>query len=763
MNKNINPDSGLPEKTPSTVEMKKMRLQWGATPVTILLISLQCLSGALLSCLDSNSPGSPTYYVSTVGSDSLDGLTPSTPWKTVSKINSTLFSPGDSILFKRGETWREQLIIPSSGEAGNPITFGAYGEGPRPRIAGAVNVVPHRNAIRNANFEDFYGTANDGLEDTLLHFNSAGGSVEAVSDTPPVGGGDVAVKLASDGSSANLYWYVYLPAEMNVKLSWKAKSIKGDGVVAIRNQLHGVTKYYLQQDLKTWSNFENWNIYPLSGSVDGQWTSRSMTFWTDSVAGVYQIYFISGDSSGGGDTTWVDDLSLTVQWEPYSGNTYQLGTGYEPRRVLIKSGDEWSISLNAKDFGRDKDTLYNLEWVYDRSTGLIYFRDDTGSPNNSGIIMEISVPETGNRGESGIYFDQDYVFIDNLAVMGWPDDDPTFAHVGGIAIIDKTDNISITNCFVGFNYRLGVYANSDNSTFSNNTFAYNGGSGFVMYGTARGNTISYNEAKFNGYWGLASDDGEGIALGGNTSNNLIEWNDIHHNNRHPDSWNHGGLVIYHSNDNIIRYNVVYLNYKAGVVLDGAGNEFYYNLVFNNGIGYAETNAYGMCNLHLRNYSPDGEGGNKVVNNIFYGGTSDTRWMGNLFINRKCTETEVRNNVFWGFINDGFNNVQIRIDGGLELTGTVFSNNVIGPQGTGIIHYSGVNYNTLEDYQNGTGQGADSLSDHPVFIDSSIGDFHPHISSPLVDAGIAAGFNKDFEGNPINGLPDIGAFEFVDIN
>ncbi|HIA12061.1 MAG TPA: T9SS type A sorting domain-containing protein [Flavobacteriales bacterium] len=46
--------------------------------------------------------------------------------------------PGDSILFKRNESWREQLIVPSSGQAGNPITFGAYGNGKKPLFLGSI-------------------------------------------------------------------------------------------------------------------------------------------------------------------------------------------------------------------------------------------------------------------------------------------------------------------------------------------------------------------------------------------------------------------------------------------------------------------------------------------------------------------------------------------------------------------------------------------------------------------------------------------------
>ena len=62
------------------------------------------------------------YYVdATNGNDANDGQSEANAWKTISKVNSQSFSPGDSILFKRGDTWREQLVPPSSGSSGNPI------------------------------------------------------------------------------------------------------------------------------------------------------------------------------------------------------------------------------------------------------------------------------------------------------------------------------------------------------------------------------------------------------------------------------------------------------------------------------------------------------------------------------------------------------------------------------------------------------------------------------------------------------------------
>ena len=79
-----------------------------------------------------------TYYVdATNGNDNNHGLSSSKPWRTIAEVNSSSFQPGDQILFKRGSVWGEQLIIPSSGSSGNPITIGAYGSGSRPVINGA--------------------------------------------------------------------------------------------------------------------------------------------------------------------------------------------------------------------------------------------------------------------------------------------------------------------------------------------------------------------------------------------------------------------------------------------------------------------------------------------------------------------------------------------------------------------------------------------------------------------------------------------------
>jgi len=93
--------------------------------------------GLSILLLSGNSWGA-TYYVNqTGGSDANNGLSTGSAWKTMAKVNASSFLPGDSILFKKGETWRETLMVPSSGIAGRVITFGAYGSGDAPIIDGS--------------------------------------------------------------------------------------------------------------------------------------------------------------------------------------------------------------------------------------------------------------------------------------------------------------------------------------------------------------------------------------------------------------------------------------------------------------------------------------------------------------------------------------------------------------------------------------------------------------------------------------------------
>jgi len=78
------------------------------------------------------------YYVDARGgNNSNSGQSPSTAWKSISRVNTMSFAPGDRILFKRGEIWQENiaLIIKKSGTSSSRIVYGAYGTGNKPIIS----------------------------------------------------------------------------------------------------------------------------------------------------------------------------------------------------------------------------------------------------------------------------------------------------------------------------------------------------------------------------------------------------------------------------------------------------------------------------------------------------------------------------------------------------------------------------------------------------------------------------------------------------
>ena len=83
-----------------------------------------------------------TYYIAPSGSDTNNGTSQSTPWKTIDRANQISFNylPGDKILFQRGGEYRGKLLINSNGNANAYIEVGAYGTGAQPIISGSVAV-----------------------------------------------------------------------------------------------------------------------------------------------------------------------------------------------------------------------------------------------------------------------------------------------------------------------------------------------------------------------------------------------------------------------------------------------------------------------------------------------------------------------------------------------------------------------------------------------------------------------------------------------
>jgi parallel beta-helix repeat protein len=98
-----------------------------------------------MSFTTTSSAGGKTYYFSSSTGDdsrtSTQAQSPSTPWKTISKLNSFFSSlqPGDNVYFKSGDTFYGAINFSKSGSSSGALFFGAYGTGNKPIITGLAD------------------------------------------------------------------------------------------------------------------------------------------------------------------------------------------------------------------------------------------------------------------------------------------------------------------------------------------------------------------------------------------------------------------------------------------------------------------------------------------------------------------------------------------------------------------------------------------------------------------------------------------------
>ncbi len=83
------------------------------------------------------------YYVSNDGSDSADGMTPETAWRTTDKVNATV-KVGDEIRFRCGDIFYGGLRPEHGTSPEYPTVYTSYGEGARPIIS--LYKIPHADA-----------------------------------------------------------------------------------------------------------------------------------------------------------------------------------------------------------------------------------------------------------------------------------------------------------------------------------------------------------------------------------------------------------------------------------------------------------------------------------------------------------------------------------------------------------------------------------------------------------------------------------------
>jgi len=431
-----------------------------------------------------------TYYADmTLGNDANAG-TQASPWQYAIGMSgytgAGTLSAGDSMLLKGGEEWRDQETTPSSGSAGSPITFGAYGSGDDPIINGA---------------DDIIGVAGDWTEQGDGVWRKNVGATEpliVVFDSTNVGVNDATPDTEYEWTYSNPNLDVFTAAGDNNPATYYTSIEAGQRDYAI---------YLSAKDYITITNLTlagaNSYAVDLSGDCDNITISSSDI--KHSLCGVGVI---------GAGWSYITIDSNTIH------NTLKYGI------LVYQDGTDVTISNN---------TIYSTKWGGDgtESSGIYLDADDS-------IIERNTIYDCGWNAyaEHGIYIgDCDNVtvrynklysnFAHGLKFSGVTNSlayyNLVYSNGGsGIQIEKACDTIGVYNNVVYANTAQGIWINTSGTspnliTLKNNIVQENGNTSYGQISVAAGVTnfaSDYNTIYHSGtanvvkYLGVAHNWGE---------------------------------------------------------------------------------------------------------------------------------------------------------------------------------------------------------------------------------------------------------------
>lgn len=215
-----------------------------------------------------------------------------------------------------------------------------------------------------------------------------------------------------------------------------------------------------------------------------------------------------------------------------------------------------------------------------------------------------------------------------------------------------------------------------------------------------------------------------------------------------------GIMLENNFDSIIENNTIFnshgsgiyvINYGIGYMWDGhtVTNTEYRTIDLNTTI---RNNV--ISNFKIDGIEIDGASGAKLYNNTFYTqqpSITAIRMHDNTYMTYFPKNWDIRNNIFF---TPTANNSFV-FSNQASVTGTTISHNLFSPDNSK--HKVGATvYNTLSEFQSSTGQGADSLTADPLFVNPGEGDFHLQPNSPAMNIGAYASQTQSSKPGDANG-------------
>lgn len=526
------------------------------------------------------------YFDNTLGDDSRSSSqaqSTSTPWKTMSKLNSFFSSlaVGDTIALKKGETWNETIIVNKSGTSGNPITITSYGSGATPIISGWTTIItwtPHpsvsgvyqspvllgstgfymRNVLFDGNAQEMGRFPNSG---SFLTYNNNTGYVNPA--TYPFA---ATITQASLGSSPS-----WVGAELVIRRNeyvWSrayVTSHNSGGVIGFtepsNQQANDGWGFFFQNDIKTLDTLGDW--------------------YYDTTAKKLNVYF--GASPTGGHTVkaacineliTINNFSyITIDGINFTGANYIAIRAYGASANNIKIQNcAFTYVYEAFGVGPDdvnpspKAVLFDnntVDWAYNCG---VKFKDSSGVTITNNDISNVGLYPGITE---AIWGDLNGVLLrglDNSAGSSLVENNRIISS-GYCGIFGEGDYININKNFVN-SYCMtkadggGIYWYFSNTMTAGQRFIQNN-TCVNGIGTPQATNHSYNA----GASGIYHDD--------NGQYMVIRDNTVAYNSR-------DGLLIHNCKNMTITGNTIFDNpYQVEVLSDPAGDTVASNLMTGN--------------------------------------------------------------------------------------------------------------------------------------------------------------------------------------
>ena len=679
------------------------------------------------------------YYVdATTGDNSDTGLTEELAWETWNHVRAQSFSAGDTIKFKRGETWivgaNEYWDFTDSGNSGAYITVEDYDEGVKPIFDAEIEMVAATWAeeassdIEQLVNDDFWTvetntcqkikvtTAFAVIEASVLMYKGTTGNAhiefwtEGTSDAGATMsgdsvqiGGDSAV-VSIDQAGATWFDFAWTTDCPHLTADCFMHVVEEGGTLSIRSSTDETD--YEDTDYDLWrlgSEIAGHNDLAFKISAAPIWS----TAWTVEITrcrldGVDSYTPDAAGSIDGITYLWhwnTDDDKLFVYAEADPDGFYTS--------VKVASNNNWVFYMNGCDYIRIQNVRmhsakYGVRFHATTDETYIEFNDCDIWYGYIGVWCS----KTAGGGGTANYITIDGCDIDSKVNL--------IADTG----IDETERCMSDG--------IDVDNEADNWTIKNSTITDWGHNGiaFIAY-TSSSQGTNNNVVESNVFDGSNSPYMRAISFGGidgKCTDNIFRYN----TDQHTTVRNQFG-----GNDNEVYYNIIYDKNDVGIDDKDDVSE---------GLR-VEVLASGVCD------------GIKIYNNMIYDTYNESMSVGDA-----ATNCEVKNNIYMKVDSAGaYPNICIYAGASVGANNVVSNNCFFDANTTTVVDWEGATYTVIA-ADAGLAEFSSNLGLDPNMIDPAGADFRLLMASLCINAGTDVGLTRDYRGRSIRHAPDIGAYE-----